>query len=520
MKKIKKQKFPGRIFILGCGSIGRTCVPIIFQKMDITPERVTVMDMNPGVKSSIAKYIPRGLKFIHTQLTRDNYTKLLNEHMTPGDIFLDCAWNVDTIEMLAYCRDHNILYLNTSFEQWDPFDPATHKHPGDYTLYARHKQLREYKRAAPHKSTAIIDHGANPGFVSHLVKVALIDIAKSRGHKLRPTPVTNHDFAKLAKRIGLRTIHISETDTQCPERAGRTRSCGQPPNGSGSIDINRRIMKKSNTPGVVSMYDQLREHVNSGVFVNTWSVTGFHEEGVSPAELGWGTHETRLPPGAKYPEPGANQIFLASRGIDSFMNTWVHSGAITGMIIRHGEAFSISDRLSLNKKRVTPGGDVRRKCIYRPTVHYVYLPCELAMLSLDKMRANKYREPSREHILYSEIHSGRDELGVTLIGKFGVWWTGSLLDISRARELVPDSEINATSVQVASSLIAAMIYAIRHPNSGILLPDDLPYKQILAHCREYLKPMISRSLNADIDPPVLKLVKRDSRFQTLRSYNI
>lgn len=28
-----------------------------------------------------------------------------------------------------------------------------------------------------------------------------------------------------------------------------------------------------------------------GEFVNTWSVEGFYEEGIAPAELGWGTHE-------------------------------------------------------------------------------------------------------------------------------------------------------------------------------------------------------------------------------------
>ena len=30
-------------------------------------------------------------------------------------------------------------------------------------------------------------------------------------------------------------------------------------------------------------------------FVNTWSIAGLHEEGVAPAEMGWGTHERRLP---------------------------------------------------------------------------------------------------------------------------------------------------------------------------------------------------------------------------------
>ena len=41
-----------------------------------------------------------------------------------------------------------------------------------------------------------------------------------------------------------------------------------------------------------------------GEFVNTWSVLGFMEEGSSPAELGWGTHETWMPEGANIPTEG------------------------------------------------------------------------------------------------------------------------------------------------------------------------------------------------------------------------
>ena len=31
-------------------------------------------------------------------------------------------------------------------------------------------------------------------------------------------------------------------------------------------------------------------------FVNTWSIEGLREEGITTAEMGWGTHEKQLPP--------------------------------------------------------------------------------------------------------------------------------------------------------------------------------------------------------------------------------
>ena len=68
-----------------------------------------------------------------------------------------------------------------------------------------------------------------------------------------------------------------------------------------------------------------------------------------PAELGWGTHERTLPPGAHGHAAGPrNQICLARPGMDTWVRSWVPlGGQIAGMVIRHGEAFTISDHLTV-----------------------------------------------------------------------------------------------------------------------------------------------------------------------------
>ena len=79
-------------------------------------------------------------------------------------------------------------------------------------------------------------------------------------------------------------------------------------------------------------------------FVNTWSVEGFYEEGIAPAEMGWGTHEQELPRLAFTHDRGPrNQICLAQPGCSTWVRSWVPCGDIVGMVIRHGEAFSISE---------------------------------------------------------------------------------------------------------------------------------------------------------------------------------
>src|SRR5438046_10716662 len=58
-------------------------------------------------------------------------------------------------------------------------------------------------------------------------------------------------------------------------------------------------------------------------FVNTWSVEGFISEGLQPAELGWGTHEKRLPAdGRKQKTGGRAAIYLTRPGADTRVRAW------------------------------------------------------------------------------------------------------------------------------------------------------------------------------------------------------
>ena len=157
----------------------------------------------------------------------------------------------------------------------------------------------------------MLDHGANPGLVSHFTKAALADIADAcaRGRHVDRRRAGRDRAARadgawnrLAQALGVKVIHISERDTQISDEPKR-----------------------------------------EDEFVNTWSVEGFYEEGVAPAELGWGTHERTLPRRAFTHDRGPrNQICLAHPGCSTWVRSWVPCGEIVGMVIRHGEAFSIS----------------------------------------------------------------------------------------------------------------------------------------------------------------------------------
>jgi homospermidine synthase len=451
---MKHVKFNGKILIIGCGSVSQCAIPLVLKLIDVPAANVTIMDFVDNrhrVKDSLAK----GAKYVNDRITKENYQTVLKEYVGKGDLIIDLAWNIDCRAILTWCRENEVLYTNTSVEEWDPYKDEVRNDPTQYTLYTRHMEIREMleKWGDNNGTTAVVDHGANPGLVSHFTKQALIDMTKKlfkekpkdpRREKLEAALV-EHDFARIAMLMGVKVIHISERDTQITD---------QP--------------------------KQLNE------FVNTWSIEGFYEEGVAPAELGWGTHEKTMPKGAFSHKVGPkNQICLTSLGMKTWVRSWVPCGEITGMVIRHGEAFSISDRLTVWEKG---------KAVYRPTVHYAYCPSDVAINSLHELEMRQFQMQAKQRIMADEIIDGRDELGVLLMGHdFKSWWCGSLLDIHTARKLVPHQQ--ATTMQVAVSVVAASIWMIKNPKRGFLMPDDLDHEFILDIARPYIDPFVSQAVD-------------------------
>jgi homospermidine synthase len=152
------------------------------------------------------------------------------------------------------------------------------------------------------------------------------------------------------------------------------------------------------------------------------------------------------------------------------------------MVVRHGEAFTITEKLSVR--------DAAGTTIYRPTVHYAYCPCDAAIASLWELRGNDYRLQPKIRIMTDEITRGADVLGALVMGHpLQSWWCGTDLSIEESRRLVPHQ--NATTMQVAISVVAAVMWMIENPAAGVKLPDDLPHDYVLGIAKPYLGKFIS-----------------------------
>jgi homospermidine synthase len=170
------------------------------------------------------------------------------------------------------------------------------------------------------------------------------------------------------------------------------------------------------------------------------------------------------------------------------------------MVVRHGESFSIAEKLTVWEEG---------RAIYRPTVHYAYCPCDSAIASLYELRGYNYNLQPRIRIMTDEIISGADILGALVMGHpYQSWWCGSDLSIEESRRLVPHQ--NATTMQVAISVVAAVMWMLENPRRGVCVPDDLPHESVLHISRPYLGNFVS--VPADWNP-----LKHYSNF--FRGYN-
>jgi homospermidine synthase len=427
-------KFAGRIVCVGFGSIGQGVLPLILRHIGTSADRITIVTAEDAGRAEAGDF---GVKFVKRALTRDNYRQTLEPLLGAGDFLLNLSVDVSSVALIRLARERGALYLDTCIEPWaggytDPKLAVETR--SNYMMRLEALGLRA--GAAQGDPTAVLTHGANPGLVSHLVKQALLNIARDTGLET-PRPESREQWAKLAQNLGVKVMHIAERDSQ-----------------------------------VSSVPKKLNE------FVNTWSVDGFVSEGAQPAELGWGTHERHFPPdGGRHDQGSGCAIYLNRPGASTRVRTWTpKAGHFHGFLITHSEAISLADYFTVEE---------HGRAVYRPTSHYAYHPSDNAVLSVHEFAGRNWRLQDTKRIMLNDITGGIDELGVLLAGHAkNAYWYGSQLSIEEARKLAPYN--SATSLQVTVAVLAGMVWAMENPTRGIVEPDEMDFERPLAICTPYL----------------------------------
>jgi homospermidine synthase len=420
--------------MVGFGSIGRGTLPLIERHFDYDAATFTVIEPS-GEYADLLK--AHGIAHAQLALTPDNFAGVLRGLFPGGKgMLVNLSVDVDSIELMKLCQTLGVLYIDTVIEPWPGFYFDNPIPNADRTNYPLREKVRALGRDYVGGPTAVSCCGANPGMVSWLLKEALLRLAADTGADATP-PTTREGWALLMQSLGVKGVHIAERDTQV-----------------------------STAPKPM------------GVFVNTWSVDGLLSEGYQPAELGWGTHERKLPPlGHTFDYGSRSAIWIDRPGADTRVRSWCPDvGPQFGFLITHNESLSIADYYTVWQ------GD---RATYRPTSHYAYHPCNMAILSLHEINGAGVLPTEKVILTEAEIVSGRDDLGVLLYGHAkGVLWYGSRLTIEQARQNAPYQ--NATGMQVTSSVLAAMVWAIENPAEGFVEADEMDHARCLQVQRPYL----------------------------------
>src|SRR5579884_1318540 len=435
-------RITGPIVMIGFGSVGKGTLPLIERHFEYDKSRFVVIDPEDKDRRLLDE---RGIRFVHEAVTKDNYRHLLTPLLSAGGgqgFCVDLSVDTSSVDIMELCNEVGALYIDTVNEPWAGFYFNAKLGPEARSNYAlRELTLQAKRKRAPGSTTAVSCCGANPGMVSWFVKQALLNIAADLHVKVKE-PQTREGWARLAKRLGVKGIHIAERDTQ---RA-----------------IKPKLMN---------------------TFINTWSIEGFLSEGMQPAELGWGTHEKWMPKnGHKHATGCQAAIWLDQPGANTRVRSWTPTArGQFGFLVTHNESISIADYFTLREGR---------KVTYRPTCHYAYHPCNDAVLSLHELFGQGGKRQPAIHILDEhEIEDGIDELGVLIYGhKKNAYWYGSQLSIDETRQLAPYQ--NATGLQVTSAVLAGMVWALENPNAGIVEADEMDFRRCLEIQMPYLGPVI------------------------------
>ncbi len=431
-------RFGGRILVVGFGSIGQGVLPLMLRHLGVERKNIRIITADP-LGRDVAR--AEGVSFRIEPLTKSNYRVVLGKYLRKGDFLVNLSVDVSSLALIAFCQARGVLYVDTCIEPWlggysDPTLSVTER-----SNYGLREAALEAKKTSGGKTTAVIGHGANPGIVSHFVKRALLAIARDTGFPAT-RPKSREGWAELMQKLGIKVVHIAEYDSQV---SGHAKKIGR--------------------------------------FENTWSVNGFHSEGIcQPCELGWGTHEKYWPKnGHRHPYGCDAAIYLEQPGGRTLVRTWTPKhGHFLGRAVTHNESISIADYFSIKQKDET---------VYRPTVHYAYRSCDASILSIEECLGNNSVLQSEQRILMDEVQSGMDELGVLLMGhKKGAYWYGSQLTIEKARALAPYQ--NATGLQVTAGVLGAMVWAIENPQEGIVEADEMDHERVMKVIEAYMGKMI------------------------------
>ena len=475
-------KFDGKIVQFGFGAVGKSFFEKVSGEVGFNENSYFVITK---YKDEFTAYINLGgmaANFIECEVTQSNFRSVFAERLRSGDLLLDFADTVGTKDICDWCADNNIMYINTSDADWPEYW---------LNVFEQNNKLREIKkrhRDNPYtnKHPIVLQHGNNPGLVSHFVKAGIEYIADTqfKKNKLLKHLISQNRFNEASEELGIKMIHVNDIDLQ-----------------------------------------KIKNNADGHTLTNTWCIDSFIFELLSEAAISIGTHENiDFADECKNIDTERGLLEFKKLSAEVRCRTCYPNGAFEGFLVPHDETVTISKSLEVKR-----GG----KVIYRPSVMFIYAPCHSAVEYFRGAKVNEYPQPDPSKpadcdneygktiirgymypenygIAYKEnIASGTEYVGVLLLGEsFDPVWVGNRVELSYLYKKDKNSYWQTPTITpVAMSALAAVCWMIRNKDEGgIYFPDDIAdYKQIISTAEKYISKTIYKTFKKEALEKILRI---------------
>ena len=474
--------FDGNIVQFGFGAVGKSFYEKVSKEIHFNENKYFVITAN---KNEFAPYINLGglaCNFIESEITKDNFKEVFEKYLNSGDLLIDFADTVGTKDILSWCAEKNIMYINTGEADW----PENWYRIFNENLLKNELKEKYRNSSSVNKYPIVLQHGNNPGLVSHFVKAGIAYIASTQYKKDKHLKelIKHNKFNEAAYKLGIKMIHVNDIDLQ-----------------------------------------KVNDNYNNDTLFNTWCIDSFFFEMLSESTINIGTHENiNFKDDCKFIDYANGFLELKRIALDQKCNTYYPNGGFDGFLVPHEETITIAKSLEVKE-----GENV----IYRPSVMFLYSPCEFAKKYLENSKVNEYPNPDinkpldcenengetiiRGHIYpkYSEIvykekiFSGTEYVGVLIMGEnFNPVWVGNRIEPSFLYKSEKDSYWQTPTITpVAMSALAAICWMLKNKyKGGIYFPDDIPdYKYILKIAEKYISKTIFKTFDKETVESALKI---------------
>lgn len=478
-------KFEGRIVQFGFGAVGKSFYEKIAKEIKFNENDYFVITMD---KFEFDAYVNLGglvSNFIVAEVTRNNFVQVFKPLLREGDLLIDFADTVGTRDICAWCAENNIMYLNTGEADW----------PDNwYSIFTENElknSLRDRYAADPEKNRypIVLQHGNNPGLVSHFVKAAIEYVVNTQFSKDKHLKglIKEGKFNEAAKTLGVKMIHVNDIDLQ-----------------------------------------EVKDTYSDDILFSTWCTDSFWFEMLSEATVNVGTHENiDFEEDCNFVNTEKGFLEFKKLAADKKCRTYYPGGEFEGFLVPHEETITIAKGLEVKENG---------KVTYRPTVMFLYSPCVYATNYFKNAKVNNYPNPDPNkpqdvendngtsvirgyvyprnfEIVYQEkIASGTEYVGILLLGdNFKPVWVGNRVETTYLNKDKKTSYWQTPTITpVAMSALAAVCWMLKNKEKGgIYFPDDIAdYKTIIKTaekyisktiCKTFTKKEIEKALHIDFD---------------------